>query len=295
MKLLKFFSVLVALVGLGFLALAWAPALRGQVGQERPFDPGSHGRRELTFLSGRGSAIGISIRDVDPAEADRQKVQGGVFVEDVRPDSAAEKGGLKRADIIVEFDGEHVRSARQFSRLVQETPPGRTVKATVVRDGTRTNLEITPDDRRGDAMISGDFNDYFRDLGRDLGRLGDRLPDFNLNFDFPVPGSAGRRLGVTVEELTTQLAEYFGAKEGLLITSVTDGSAAARAGLRAGDVITSINGQHVGTRDDLLRALRDGAEATTEATIGIVRDKKDTSVKVTLDPVRRNPRGRPAD
>jgi len=291
MKLFKLFSFLVAVVGLGFLALAWAPAL---VGQERPNDSGSRGRRDLTFLSGRGSAIGISIRDVDPAEADRQKVQGGVFVEDVRPDSAAEKGGLKRSDIIVEFDGEHVRSARQFSRLVQETPPGRTVKATVVRDGRRTNLEITPDDRRADAMIYGDFNDYFRDLGRDLGRLGDRLPDLNWNFDFPVPGSAGRRLGVTVEELTTQLAEYFGAKDGLLVTSVSDGSAAARAGLRAGDVITSVNGQQVRTRDDLIRALRDGAEATTEATIGIVRDKKDTTVKVTLDPVRRNPRWRPA-
>ena len=54
----------------------------------------------------------------------------------------------------------------------------------------------------------GDFNDYFRDLGRDLGRLGDRLPDLNWNFDFPVPGSAGRRLGVTVEELTNAYATF---------------------------------------------------------------------------------------
>jgi serine protease Do len=292
MKLLKLFSVLVAVVGLGVLTLAWAPSL---FGQERSNDSGSRGRRQLTFLSGRGSAIGVSIRDVDPAEADRQKIQGGVFIEDVRPDSPADRGGLKRSDIVVEFDGEHVRSARQFSRLVQETPPGRTVKATVVRGGTRTNVEITPDDRRGDAMVSGDFNDYFRDLGRELGRLGDRLPDFNFNYDFPFPGSAGRRLGVTVEELTTQLAEYFGAKEGLLVTSVTDGSAASRAGLRAGDVITSVNGDHVRTREDLVRALRDGAEATTEVTIGIVRDKKETSVKATLEPARRTPRGRPAD
>jgi len=195
-------------------------------------------------------------------------------------------------DVIVEFDGERVRSARQFARLVQETPPGRTVKAVIRREGQRKDVEITSDERRGDMMISGELGDYMRDLGRDLGRLGDRLPPFNFNFDFDTAAVSGRRLGVTVEELTGQLADYFGAKDGVLVTSVTDGSPAARAGLKAGDVITTVNGDRIGAREDLVRALR---QATTEdVKIGIVRDKKESSVTAKIEAPRRTLRGRPA-
>jgi serine protease Do len=235
-------------------------------------------------LSGRGAGIGVRISD---------RSEGGVLVDEVVADGPADKAGLKRSDVIVEFDGEHVRSARQFARLVQETPAGRSVKMTITRDGQRRDVQVTPDERRGDVMVSGDFGGYMRDLGRDLGRLGDRLPPFNFNFDFDMPLVSGRRLGVTVEELTGQLADYFGAKDGVLITSVTDSSPAARAGLKAGDVITSINGARVGAREDLLRGLR---EATSEdVTIGIVRDKKESSVTAKIElPVRRTVRGRPA-
>ena len=82
----------------------------------------------------------MSIRDVGSDD----KAPAGVVVEEVQPDSAAEKAGLKHSDVIVEFDGEHVRSARQFTRLVQETASGRTVKATVMRDGQKKELQITP-------------------------------------------------------------------------------------------------------------------------------------------------------
>src|SRR3954465_2413597 len=211
MKVLKVVSILVVIAGA--IAIATAPALHGQRD-----DSSDRRSRALTVLSGRGTAIGVSIRDVMPAEAGGQP-QAGVLIDEVRPDSPADKGGLKRGDIMVEFDGERVRSARQFSRLVQETTPGRTVKATIVRAGKRSDVQITPaDDRRGDVTISGDFGDYMRDLGRDLGRLGDRLPMFGFDFDVP---SSGRRLGVTVSDLTSQLADHFGAKEGVLVTSVT--------------------------------------------------------------------------
>ena len=110
------------------------------------------------MLAGRRAQIGISIRDVEPAEAARQKIQGGVFVEEVRPDTPADKAGLKRSDIIVEFDGERVRSARQFSRLVQETAPGRSVKASVVRSGQEKEIQITPSADRS-AELLGVFPD----------------------------------------------------------------------------------------------------------------------------------------
>jgi S1-C subfamily serine protease len=157
--------------------------------------------------------------------------------------------------------------------------PSEAGAATVFRDGDRFSVPLD------------DLNDNLRELGR----LGDRLPPFNFNFDFDLHGGfSGRRLGVSVDELTDQLATYFGAKQGLLVTSVTDGSAASQAGLKAGDVITSINGRTVRSRDDLVQELRDST--SDEITIGIVRDKKESSVTAKVDAApRRNLRGaRPA-
>jgi serine protease Do len=288
MKFLKILGAFVAVAVVGLVAIVAAPSIYGQR-DDRP----ERRARELTILSGRGSAIGVTVRDVQPAEAGGER-PAGVLIDEVRPDSAADKAGLRRGDIIVEFDGERVRSARQFSRLVQETPPGRTVKAILFRDGRRNDVEITAGggDRQADVTIHGDFGNYMRDFGRELERFGDRLPPFDFNFDFDVPRIPGHRLGVTIDTLTDQLAEYFGAREGVLVTSVANDSAAAKAGLKAGDVITSINGQPVRSRPDLLRAVRDAPEGN-EITIGIVRDKKESTVKARIEGPRRPARGRP--
>jgi serine protease Do len=284
MRMLKLLGILVAMAGLVVLALVLAPSAYGQA-------RGGADRAPM-MLTGRGAEIGVRIVDGPTA---------GVVIEEVQPDSPAEKAGLKPSDVIVEFDGEHVRSARQFGRLVQETPPGRTVKATVMRDGQRKDVQITPNEGRdvfkdGDRFRGrlGDLGDLGRlgDLGDQLGRLGDHLPPFNFNFDLP-GALSGRRLGVSVNELTNQLAEYFGAKAGLLVTSVTDGSAASRAGLKAGDIITSINGHSVRSRDDLVRELSDANN--DEIAIGIVRDKKESTVTARIEAFRAPRRGtRPA-
>jgi len=287
----------VVLIAVGLLILATAPALHRHfesraLAQGRPGDRIDR-PRSLSLLAGRGATIGVSVRDVIPAEAGGQP-QAGALIDEVRPDSPADKAGIKRGDVIVEFDGERVRSARQFSRLVQETTPGRTVTAAIMRDAKRSTVQVTPnDERRDDLMISGDFGDSMRDLWR----LRDGMPTFDFNFDFDFPGfSSGRRLGVTVGELTSQLADHFGARGGVLVTSVTEGSPASRAGLQAGDVITSINGQRVESREDLLRALRDAdrdaRDTSVDLNIGIVRDKKESTIKATIDS-RRPPRGRP--
>jgi len=278
MKTTIFAGVVVAaamLVPLGprVLAQGGLPPDRAAAGQGRDF----------MVLAGRGAEIGVQVTEGK---------ETGVEIQEVRPDSPAEKAGLKRDDRIVLFDGERVRSVRQFSRLVQETPPGRTVKATIVRGGQQRDVEITPREGRG-TLGGGVFPDGDRFAGRmpDLDMFRDRLP---FNFDFDLPGAlSGRRLGVEVDGLSAQLAQYFGVKEGVLVRSVTDGSPASRAGLKAGDVITSVDGQPTRSREDLVRALRDAKG--DELTIGIVRDKKESSVKAMLDQPRRSLRGaRPA-
>jgi serine protease Do len=246
--------------------------------QAPPPERGAGQGRDFMVLAGRGAEIGVQVTEGK---------ETGVEIREVRPDSPAEKAGLKRDDRIVVFDGERVRSVRQFSRLVQETPPGRTVKATIVRGGKQQDVEVTPRDGRG-AFDGGVFVDGDRFAGRmpDVGTLRDRMP---FNFDFDLPGASGRRLGVEVDALSNQLAQYFGVKEGVLVRSVTDGTPASRAGLKAGDVITSVDGQPTRSREDLVRALRDARD--DELTITIVRDRKESSVKAKLDQPRRTLRG----
>lgn len=261
-------------VGVLAAAALLTPSAFGQT-----LEPRDREQRVQNFmvLAGRGAEIGVQVAEGK---------DGGVLVEEVRPDSPAEKAGLKPSDTIVEFDGERVRSTRQFGRLVQETPPGRAVKAGVMRAGRRLDVQITPREGRG-VLERGVFDgDRLRERLGDLDMLRDRLPRGGFDFNFNMPDIlSGRRLGVAVEEIGDQLAQYFGAKQGVLVASVADGSAASRAGLKAGDVITSLDGQSIRSRDDLVRALRDAR--ADEVTIGIVREKKEMSVTAKIEAPRR--------
>src|SRR5205807_5377557 len=122
---------------------------------------------------------GASIRDVDASGK-----ASGVVVEEVRPDSPAAKAGIRTSDVIVEFDGEAVRSARQFMRLVHETAPGRTVKATVMRDGARKDVQITPAEGRESVWFDGD---RLRERLGDAWRAYEQMPPFNFDFDLAPP------------------------------------------------------------------------------------------------------------
>lgn len=277
MKLLKITGFAVTLAGLVALGVAVAPSVFAQ-------DRG----RELTILGGRGGELGVSIVDGK---------SGGVEIEDIAANSAAEKAGLKRGDVILEFDGEHVRGSRQFTRLVRETPAGRNVKATISRDGRKQDVELTLSEGRDSRVILGNRDrflfdtDAFRDGLREFSeRLPEMerglrdLPNFNYRFDFPGMLSGGR-LGVTVNELTGQLAGYFGAKDGVLVTSVSEGSAAEKAGIKAGDVITTVNGEPIKSSGDLIQSLR--RAENEEVSIGIVRDRKEQTVKAKVEPPAR--------
>ena len=277
-------------------------------------------RPRVMMLDGRGGQIGVVVEDLDAAGL---KAAGGatsgVRLEEVDQDGPAAKAGLREGDIVVEVDGDRVRSARQFSRLIQETAEGRAVKLGIVRDGQKQTVEVTPESRAFGFGFDGDrigrdiarglrdmeprlreLEPRLRELEPKLRELEPQLREFRfdgpLNFDFDVPGmfsSPRGRLGVQLGELTPQLAEYFGVKDGgVLVSSVHRESAAERAGLKAGDVITSINGDRVRHTDDLVDELR--AVDGKEVTIGIVRDKKESTLKATIEESPRRMWRRPA-
>jgi S1-C subfamily serine protease len=246
--------------------------------------------RGVMVLDGRGSQLGVMVGDLSDAEAGTLKT-GGARIDQVDADSPAEKAGLKAGDIVVGYDGERVRSARQFTRLVQESVDGRAVPIDVMRDGKRQTITATPESRRFSWSMDFDGDRIRREVERGLRGM-DNLrelridpPTFDFRFDDGrrglFPGTGRGRLGVSVETVSGQLAEYFGAVDGgALVSSVTSDSPAAKAGLKAGDVITSINGDRDRNADELADEIAQAGDGSV--TIGILRDKRATTLTATI-------------
>jgi len=139
MKNIKF-----GVFGLGLLA-AVVTAISSLSAQARiQVEPrGRTERPDVMVLDGRGAQLGVMVSDVDAKSA-----ASGVKIDEVNTDSPAEKAGIKAGDIVVDYDGERVRSARQFTRLVQETPDGRSVAIGIMRDGKKQTVNVTPEAAR---------------------------------------------------------------------------------------------------------------------------------------------------
>jgi serine protease Do len=238
-------------------------------------------------IEGIGGSIGVTVRDVSTEEGQRAKLSPpqGAYVTQVESGSPAEKAGIMTGDIIVEFDGERVRSARQLSRLVRESPDDRTVRSAIVRDGNRRTVDLTPSNDRASFTMP------------DLSGLDRQMRDLAQRFEFRYDGPGGRgfgawstgrgRLGVALSSVGEQLAAYFGVPRGVLVTSVDLDSPAGRAGLKAGDVITSVNGRSVDDPADVLAEVR-RADAGGPLAMTVTRDRKELKLTAQL-PERERP------
>jgi C-terminal processing protease CtpA/Prc len=294
-----------ALAGALFVAAgagaAFMPAAQGKGPEPQRWDRDGDVLQSIVQITGRSGRIGVNVRDVD----DSDSTKSGVVVDDVREGSPAEKAGIKNGDQIVELDGERVRSVRQFTRLVQDTPVGRKVPVVVVRGGQRVTLTVAPERVAGwrsdddfafmtppeppEPPEPPDPADAPRAPHapkppappRPALPFGDLMPEFGFSYF----GSGGR-LGLTLEDLSAGLSEYFGVKHGALVRSVSEGSVAAKAGIKAGDVITAVNGTTVDEPGDVRRAI-DHLEDQADVTIEVVRDKKPQTMKGKLEPRER--------
>ena len=246
-----------------------------------------------------GSRLGVSL---DDTEADVR----GAKVRSVEKDSPAEKAGLKEGDVVVRFDGEAVRSASQLARLVRETPAGRSVPIEVTRGGARQTLTATlAEGNRAFHVFSGDGGD----LAFDMPSFDVQVPEppappavpqaepvphawawrngpesFGLggrSFRF-FPGGP-RKLGIEYMDIGDQLAAYFKlpGKSGVLVSSVDADGPAAKAGMKAGDVILKLDRKAVEDGGDLREAVSE-AEGGQEVTVTVQRDGRPLDLKVTL-------------
>lgn len=274
-------------------------AAGGSGEQAEPEREGRHrawaGVRALFDAGGDGSYLGVRVSDVEEG-AGPSTAQEGAVVTEVVDGAPAAAAGIEAGDVIVEFDGERIRSARQLTRVVRETPAGRGVGATVFRDGARVNVNVTPGERsRPDRRVNlrrieiQEPEEAEAFVWRGDSALLEGLPDIVNGAVMSLAGRA--RLGIRAESVDGQLAEYFGVSAGVLVRHVEEDTVAAAAGLRAGDVITAIDGEAV----DDLRALRRRLSALDPGTsfaIAVVREGAEMSLPAELEEEAERPRGR---
>jgi serine protease Do len=231
-----------------------------------------------------GNFLGIIPGDVKRENMGRYGLSEprGVLVTKVLENSPAARAGLKEGDVILRFNNEAVTSVRQLNRLISEAAPEQTVRLGVSRQGSQQELNATLARRKDFPSLQGSLPpaEMLRALpqGDALRALREGFPKGdNLTFAL----GTTRRIGVGTAQLTKQLADYFGVTggRGVLVTSVNENSPAAKAGLRAGDVITEVDGQQTGTVGELMRALNRQKEG--EVNISITRDKHQRTIKVT--------------
>ena len=186
--------------------------------------------------------IGIQNLDEDTAQALELKDTSGVLVSDVRKGSAAEKAGFKRRDVITSINGEKIEDSNVLRNKIAGTLPGTEIKVTVLREGSPVELTATLDEFEQPGAKSNDESDN-----------SDRNSDDQ---------SGTGKLGLTLQPLTPQIARQFGIEEGtegMLVTGVDPGGAAAEAGINRGDVLLEINRRGVSTMGDVQSALESAA------------------------------------
>ncbi|HEV7857619.1 MAG TPA: PDZ domain-containing protein [Pyrinomonadaceae bacterium] len=238
----------------------------------------------VALLMEEGNFLGILPGDVTRENMGRYGLREprGVLVTKVIESSPAAHAGLKEGDVILRFNNEIVASVRQLNRLINEAAPEQTVRLSISRQGSEQEINATLARRKDFPSLQGALPhvEMLRALPQEdaLRALRDGLPKGdNLTFAL----GTTRRIGVGTAQLTKQLADYFGVTggRGVLVTSVNENSPAARAGLKAGDVITEVDGQQTGTVGELMRALNRQSEG--EVTINLIRDKHQRTLKVT--------------
>jgi serine protease Do len=184
--------------------------------------------------------IGAGLRDVDAdlQHALKLSVSHGAVVQDVTPDSPAERMDLRPYDVIVKFDGEEVASDDELIRAIAAKAPGTAAEFVVLRDGREFPVSVKLAERPGrGAVQTAPAGGVSKSGGSDDSLLGLAVRDLDA--------SAFNRLALP------------GSTRGVLISRVETSSAAADAGLERGDVLLELNRKPVGSAADYRRLAAD--------------------------------------
>jgi serine protease Do len=230
--------------------------------------------RAMKASPGGSSYIGVMVQEIDGDRAKELKLREeyGVEVTRIEADSPAEKAGMKVGDTIQQYNGQRVEGMEEFKRLVSETPAGREVKLDVVRAGAPQTMMVKLGQKHMTAVFS-----TVHPMPAPAAPFELRMPDIPRSF----LSWKSSVLGVDAESLDGQLADYFGVKEGVLVRSVTKGSAGEKAGIKAGDVITRVDDSKVATPADISGRIR--SIHGKQLSVVVMRDHKEMTLSVAVD------------
>jgi serine protease Do len=261
--------------------LRWMMVLIAGASLASPAAFAQHAQNAQTFVISSGGYLGIGAMDITPerAKALNLKEERGVEVSTLDADGAAAKAGIREGDVVLEYNGQQVQGRAQFQRLVQETPVGRQVKITVWRNGATQTLTATVSERKNHPMIIGPGDGWNFNMPS--------IPNMPEMPNIEIPRfamSQNPMLGIMGESLAQeeQLAEFFGVQDGVLVRSVKKGSAADKAGIKAGDVNTKVEDTKVSSSAEITRALRN-LHARKSVTVIVVRNRKEMPLTVPME------------
>ncbi len=218
--------------------------------------------------------LGVGVIELAP---DRVKNLGlkddrGVEVKRVEENSAAAKAGIKENDVILEVNGKTVDDVENFIGFVGMTPPGDKVNLTVWRSGEKKNFTALLDARPSNTIM------IFPPPEAPQPPMPPMAPNTDDRY-FGLTASSPR-IGFEGESLTPQLAEFFGVKDGVLVRTVGPHTPAERAGLRAGDVVTKVNGTMVTSPREISGLVQSSRRKAISFTV--VRNKKEIALNVEI-------------
>lgn len=237
----------------------------------------------LSIFMDSGGFLGVNTEDITAENMGRYGLREarGVGVTGVAKDSPAEKAGIRKDDVILRVDGDRVTSVRKLSRLISEIAPDQNARVTVSRGGNEQEMAVTIGKREEPRNIHGLLKGepkVWKWEGSPKTWKWEEGPGFDGSvFAF----GSSRRIGVSTMQLTKQLADYFGVADGqgVLVTSVTEDGPAAKAGIKAGDVVTAIDGEKVDSAGDLSRAINKKKDG--DVTLTIIRNKSQQTIRLT--------------
>ncbi|MBS1793245.1 MAG: PDZ domain-containing protein [Acidobacteria bacterium] len=288
---------------LALLAFSSCAIVYSQKAPEAPKSPEKAPKAAVwTFSFSGGSFLGVETQEVTKENYAKFGLSGvrGVAVEKVVENSPAAQAGIQAGDVIVRFEGEEVTSVRKLTRLISEVAPDHQVKITVLRGGSEQEITATLGKREMPEAFNGNFKMPEMPPMPEMPQLKEmpqmpqmpQIPDGNGSLTLRGDGDnvfyfgSNRQIGVSVSSLTKQLGEYFGIGDGagLLINNVRENSPAAKAGLKAGDVIVEADGKAVKNNVDLIRAVNEKKDG--DVTLTIVRDRNRQTVTVTPEKLK---------
>jgi serine protease Do len=201
----------------------------------------------------RRSWLGVMVQNVTPELKSKLGLgtDEGALVSDVVSGGPAEKAGIKRGDVILQFDGQVIRSSRDLPFIVASTPIGKKVGVDVMRENQRIHLQVKTEELKEETEAAP-------------------------------PSKTPPHLGIEVQDITPEMAKNYDLSRtsGVIVVRVENGSPAEEAGMAAGDIIVEIDKKPVGDIEALNNLLTGVEEGDT---ILFLIDRGGTTIFVTLN------------